>query len=82
MTLEERLRDVFVKALDLEPGIDPATLQYRDHPNWDSLGHMTLIVAMENEFGIEIEPDQLIRIDSFDAAVDTLRELGVKGVKD
>jgi acyl carrier protein len=77
MALEQRLRAAFSEALDLGPDTDPADLHYRNHPNWDSLGHMTLIVAIENEFGIEIDADQLIQIDSFDAAVKVLRDAGL-----
>jgi acyl carrier protein len=79
MTLEERLGTVFAQALALEPGVDPSTIRYRGHPRWDSLGHMTLIVAMETEFEVEIGPDQLIGIDCFDAAVKVLRDAGAHG---
>ncbi len=79
MTLEERLQTVFAQALDLEPGIDLGAIRYRNHQHWDSLGHMTLIVAMESEFEVEIGPDQLMQIDSFDTAVKVLRDAGVDG---
>lgn len=77
MALEQRLRTTFAEALDLDTEADPAGLTYRGHPNWDSLGHMTLVVAIENEFGIEIGADQLIQIDSFDAAIKVLRDAGI-----
>jgi len=76
MTLEERLRTVFTQALDLEPGCDPTALRYRNHPRWDSVGHMALVVAMETEFDVELGPEQLIAVDSFDAAVKILRDAG------
>ncbi|NUR63327.1 MAG: acyl carrier protein [Catenulispora sp.] len=79
MVLEERLRGVFVQALELEDGVDPGVIRYRNHPRWDSLGHMTLIVAMESEFDVEIGPEQLIEIDCFDAAVKVLRDVGAHG---
>lgn len=77
MTLEQRLRAVFREALELEPDTDPAELVFRNHPNWDSLGHMTLVVAIENEFGVEIDVDQIIEIDCFEAAANVLRKAGV-----
>lgn len=79
MTLEDRLGTVFAQALALEPGADPRTIRYRNHPGWDSLGHMALVVAMENEFEVEIGPNQLIEIDCFDAAVKVLRDAGAHG---
>ena len=79
MTTEQRLRIAFRDALDLEPDTDPASLYYRSHPNWDSLGHMSLVVRIEEEFGIEIDSDQLMEIDSFEAALKVLREAGIDG---
>ena len=76
MTLEDRLRTVFARALDLEPGIDLDAVRYRGHPHWDSLGHMSLIAEIENEFEVEIGPDEIIRIDSFEAAVKVLQDVG------
>lgn len=77
MDLREQTQAVMVKALDLEPSVDLGSLQYRDHPNWDSLGHMALIVALETEFGVEIGANELLRIESLDTAVQILRDLGV-----
>jgi acyl carrier protein len=77
MALEQRLRAAFREALDLAPDTDPSGLSFRNHPSWDSLGHMALVVAIEEEFRVEIDADQLIRLDSFDAAVKMLREAGI-----
>ncbi len=77
--LEDRLRAVFVTALDLPPGVDVDALRYRGHPKWDSLAHMALIVAIEETFGVELEPEQLIAIDSLQRAAQTLRDLSVEG---
>ncbi len=44
---------------------------------WDSLKHMMLITALEQEFGVFFEPDELIAVDSYSAA---LRVLKLKGV--
>lgn len=79
MAIDTRVRTVFVQALALDATVDLDAIRYRGHANWDSLGHMALVVALETEFDVEIEPDQLIGIDSLDAAVKVLRDLGVDG---
>jgi len=76
MTLEARLRDVFVGTLELPPDVDPAAISYRSHPNWDSLRHMSLVVAMEQEFAVELSPDQIMELDSIDAGLKILRDAG------
>lgn len=77
MPLTERLRTVFVDALQLPPGTEVDQLKYRDIEQWDSLGHMTLVAAIEDEFGVQLDTDQVIDLSSFKVAADMLRDAGV-----
>ncbi|GAA1650536.1 acyl carrier protein [Catellatospora bangladeshensis] len=77
MPLTERLRTVFADALQLPPGTDVDQLKYRDIEQWDSLGHMTLVAAIEDEFGVQLDTDQVIDLSSFKVAADMLRDAGV-----
>jgi acyl carrier protein len=79
MSLSDRLRDVFVEALVLPDGTDVENLKYRDIEEWDSVGHMALIAAIEDEFGVEFETDQVIDMSSFKVSLDMLRGFGVDG---
>ena len=36
-------------------------------PYWDSLGHMRLILLIEERFSVELNPDQILELRSFDA---------------
>lgn len=64
-----RLRVVFAAALDLDPAADATVCRYRETPGWDSIGHMTLIAAIEHEFDIALSTEQVIDLSSFAAAV-------------
>ena len=77
MSLNDRLRAVFVDALELPDGVDVESLKYRDIQQWDSLGHMTLVAAIEDEFAVQLETEQVIDLSSFKVAVDMLRGFGV-----
>lgn len=77
--LTERLRNVFVEALALPDGLDVENLKYRDIEEWDSLGHMSLVAAIEDEFGVQFDTEQVIDMSSFKVAVDMLRAMGVDG---
>ncbi|MEH0936241.1 acyl carrier protein [Micromonospora psammae] len=77
MPLNDRLRAVFVDALELPDGTDVENLKYRDIEQWDSLGHMTLVAAIEDEFDVQLETEQVIDMSSFKVALDMLRGLGV-----
>jgi len=45
---------------------------------WDSLNHMTLVLALEEEFGVQFTDDQIMKLLSVDAIVAALTELGAK----
>ncbi|PXY31840.1 acyl carrier protein [Prauserella muralis] len=70
-----RLREVFVTTLELDEGTDVENLAYREIEAWDSVGHMTLVAAIEDEFDVQLDTDQVIDLSSFRVAVDLLRSL-------
>ncbi|MFD2418176.1 acyl carrier protein [Amycolatopsis pigmentata] len=72
--MHERLRAVFIEALDLGADVDVENLKYRDIGAWDSVGQMSLVAAIEDEFGIRLETDQVIDLNSFQAAVALVKE--------
>lgn len=41
-------------------------LKYQDIAAWDSVGHMSLMAALEETFGIEMEIDDIIGFSSFE----------------
>ncbi|ANN21282.1 MULTISPECIES: acyl carrier protein [Amycolatopsis] len=70
-----KLREVFVEALDLDGEVDVENLKYRDIEAWDSVGHMALVAAIEDEFDVEFDTDQVIDMSSFKVAVDMVTDL-------
>ncbi|EMD30094.1 MULTISPECIES: acyl carrier protein [Amycolatopsis] len=73
-----KLREVFVEALDLDGEVDVENLKYRDIEAWDSVGHMALVAAIEDEFDVEFDTDQVIDMSSFKVAVDMVTDLQSK----
>ncbi|AUI62879.1 acyl carrier protein [Amycolatopsis sp. BJA-103] len=73
-----KLREVFVEALDLDGEVDVENLKYRDIEAWDSVGHMALVAAIEDEFEVEFDTDQVIDMSSFKVAVDMVTDLQSK----
>ena len=53
-TLTEQVQVVLQEALRVDAGdIGPQT-EFGDLPQWDSMGHMEVMVALEKAFGVEI----------------------------
>lgn len=73
--LTTRLRAVFVVALALDDSVDVERLSFRDVPAWDSVGHMALVAAIEDEFGVRLDTDQVIDLSSFAVARNLLAGL-------
>jgi acyl carrier protein len=73
---QERLQQVFRDALGLDASFDVTSLAYSEHERWDSIGHMQLIAAIEEAFGIMIETDDVIGMSSYSKAVEVLRKCG------
>ena len=68
----ERLRAAFRTALSLDDDYDVDSLEYRSIEKWDSLAHMALIAAIEDEFDIMIDTDDVIDMSSFAKAGEIL----------
>lgn len=54
-----------------------AKLKYQDIQEWDSVGHMGLMAALEDTFDIMIEPDDIIDFSSFEKGKEILAKYGV-----
>jgi acyl carrier protein len=63
-----RTMDVPAHSLSAESG--PATVEA-----WDSLRHMNLVLALEEEFGIRLDDERIMRMITVGAVVNAVTEL-------
>ena len=59
VTLNERVQAILVEALQVEPQMIVSDSTFGDLPQWDSLGHMEVMMRLEEYFGIEINTDTI-----------------------
>lgn len=55
MQMEDKIKDAFREAMDnddLEINLEDT---FRDYDDWDSLAYLSMIAALDEEFGVEIE---------------------------
>ncbi|MBL4829143.1 MAG: acyl carrier protein [Aliivibrio sp.] len=71
MTIE-KVFNVFVSVFDVDVNVDRGTLIYNEFKGWDSVAHMTLIAALEDEFDEMLETDDILDMSSFDKAVEIM----------
>ena len=76
MTNLEKYNSVFCEILQLtEDSLDG--LEYQGVKLWDSVGHMTLIAALEDAFDIMMETDDIIDFSSYEKGKEILRKYDV-----
>ena len=78
MTNKERYDRVFVDALNLQPQDLNEDLIYNSVAAWDSVGHMSLMAALETEFDIMMETDDIIDFSSYLKGIEILAKYEIK----
>ena len=77
-TSREKYNNAFYEAFDLEKGSDLSELEYQSIDEWDSIGHMTLMSELEDNFDITISTEDLIQFESYKQGVEILERYSVK----
>ena len=65
MTNTEKYTNAFVEALGVKEE-QVEGLEYQAVTEWDSVGHMTLIAALEDAFDIMMDTDDIIDFSSYE----------------
>ena len=78
MSNENKYKDIFIKSLALDDKKFNEKIQYNEIPEWDSIGHMTLISGLEEEFKITMDTDDIVDFGSFKKGFEILSKYGIK----
>jgi acyl carrier protein len=73
--LAERIRMVMGAVFKLEPAEISNEATPGNIEQWDSLRHMNLVLALEDEFGVRFRDNQMEQLISFPLIEYSLREL-------
>lgn len=65
--IEHRLREVFASVFGIDAGRLSADASPASIPEWDSVSHIQLFLAIEAEFGTEFDPDEIAGLAAFGA---------------
>tara|TARA_B100000029_G_C17287441_1_gene855738 strand:+ start:198 stop:440 length:243 start_codon:yes stop_codon:yes gene_type:complete len=74
MTTIVKYSEIFKKSLNINDEKFNKSLKYNEIEEWDSIGHMALIAALEEEFKISFETDDIIDFSSFEKGVEILKK--------
>lgn len=78
MALTERVATLFEKVFGIEASAFSPDMVPEDVLRWDSLGHMTLVMDLEDTFGVHFEVDEITEMSSGRKIIELLRAKGVQ----
>jgi len=77
MSNREKYDEIFMETFDISNDALSENLEYQSIPAWDSVGHMSLMAALEDEFDISLEMDDIIEFGTYLTGIETMKKYGV-----
>ena len=78
MDNKQKYNKVFIDSFSINESALGENLVYNKIPEWDSIGHMALIAALEEAFNITMETDDIIDFSSYKKGLEVLAKYGIK----
>lgn len=75
--VDEKLEQIFRAVFALPASAPVRDLEQPGVPMWDSLGHVSLVAALESEFDTSIDVDEALRMTSYATVRGLLAEKGL-----
>lgn len=76
MSLIEKYKEIFAQTFNVELS-EVEGLRFKECPEWNSVGHVTLIANIEEGFGITLNPEDMLDFNSFGAGIKLLQHHGI-----
>lgn len=73
MTNKEKYENAFMESFEIDKE-SLKGLEYQQTEAWDSVGHMTLVAALEDAFDIMMDTDDIIDLNSFEKGMAILEK--------
>jgi acyl carrier protein len=75
MTNINKYKEIFREVMEINTD-EVEKMKYKDG-KWDSVGHMVLISELEEKFGLEFEPEDIVGLDSYEKGIEILKKYGI-----
>lgn len=75
MDIQEKVIQVLVNILQVSPDNISTETTSDDVAKWDSLNHMNMILALEQEFGIRYDQEQMVNMLSVKEIIEVTKEM-------
>ena len=75
ITMKEKVKEIIAKALHVDKEVLTDDLSIGGIPEWDSVGNLTIISALEEGLDVEIPLDDLFDLTSIKSLVEEIEKL-------
>ena len=72
--MESKVKDILTTVLDLKDGEAGEQIKQSDFTNWDSMKHLILISAFEDEFSIRFADEDVVNMTDYQTIITTIRK--------
>ena len=77
MENREKYNQSFREAFSLPEDAVDENLEYNSIPEWDSVGHMSMVAGLEDAFDIMLEMDDIIDFSGYKKGFEIIAKYGV-----
>ena len=77
MNNKEKYDNAFIESLVIKKDLLNDKLIYNSVPEWDSIGHMSLVSTIEEAFNISMETNDIIDFSSYKKGIEILNKYKV-----
>ncbi len=77
MTNNDKYNSAFTENFSVDGAVLADDLEYNSIPEWDSIGHMSLIASIEETFDITMEIDDIVEFSSYGKGKEIMSKYGV-----
>ena len=74
----EKYKAIFIETLAIDKKNFSENIKYNEIPEWDSIGHMTLMSGLEEGFQISLETDDIVDFSSFKKGLEILKKYKIE----
>ena len=78
MSNKQKYDEIFMEVFEISNDQLNESLEYQSIEPWDSVGHMALMAALEDEFEITLEMDDIIDFGNYLTGIETMKRYGVE----
>ena len=72
-----KYKEIFIKSLSIDNKKFDENIKYNEIPEWDSIGHMTLMSGLEEGFGMTMETDDIVDFSSYKKGIEILKKYNI-----